>query len=107
MCLSIFRLLEEDIDQDGDLDQVGSEVEVIGVVVEMKVGVTMSMVFGGVGGCSTVPMFGVYTANNFIAKTTLLPVPQVRVLLGCPDNTMLLQPLDHIIALVQVRYEEL
>ena len=45
--MSIFRLLEEDIDNDGDIDQV-------------------------------------------------------RVVLSCPDNGMLLQPLDHIIALVQV-----
>ena len=27
---------------------------------------------------------------------------EVRVVLSCPDNSLLLQPLDHIIALVQV-----
>ena len=32
---------------------------------------------------------------------------QVRVVLSCPDNNMLLQPLDHIIALVQVKYVDL
>jgi len=51
LCLSIFRLLEEDIDNDGDIDQV-------------------------------------------------------RVVLSCPDNNMLLQPLDHIIALVQWEDED-
>ena len=31
---------------------------------------------------------------------------KVRVVLSCPDNNMLLQPLDHIIALVQVRFHQ-
>jgi hypothetical protein len=31
---------------------------------------------------------------------------QVRVLLGCPDNTMELLPTDHIIALVQVAHPQ-
>ena len=49
LCVAIFRLIEEDLDDDGELDV------------------------------------------------------QQRVVLSCPENDTLLQPLDHVIALVQAR----